>query len=69
MTDDAKPNGPDPAPEPQDSQDDRREATLKLEPFLSPSVFKRPRRLRRWLWPFLAVNVLALAGLTSLKLR
>jgi len=63
MTDDAKPNGPDPAPEPQDSQDDRREATLKLEPFLSPSVFKRPRRLRRWLWPFLAVNVLALAGL------
>ena len=63
MTDDAKPNGSVPAPEPQDSQDARREATLSLEPFLSPSVFKRPRRLNRWLWPFLVVNVLALAGL------
>jgi len=63
MTDDAKPNGPDPAPEQKGSQDARREARLQLEPFLSPSVFKKPGRSSRWLRPFFVVNVLALAGL------
>ena len=41
----------------------RREPRLSLEPFLSPSIFKRRRRRFHWLWIFFAFNTAALAGL------
>ena len=63
MTDDAKPKAPDPAPKRQEEETTRREARVSLEPFLSPSIFKRPRRSFRWLWLLFLVNVLVLAGL------